>query len=75
MNCKKCNGRLKVTNSHSVPGGKVQRAVCEACDIEFVSTWVLAEVREAEHGSGAYALAKQVERGDARLEGRVVRDE
>lgn len=73
MNCAKCGGKLEVTHSYAVEAGKTQRAVCKACDTEYVATWVLAEVREADHGAGAAALAKQVRRGDAWLEGRVVR--
>lgn len=63
-----CGDRLKVTHTYEVQstgGGKTktQRAVCRSCDKEFVAT-SMTVVEEASHGTGAYAQAKKIERGE-----------
>lgn len=55
---------MKVSHSYGVEGvAKTQRLYCEPCDIEYVATWV-ADLREAEHGKGAFATKKAIERGE-----------
>jgi len=64
MRCEKCNGKLKVTNTYSIPHGSVHRRECTVCgDVLVTETAVLSVNPGWGKGASAVAVARKKEPG------------
>ena len=62
MNCTKCGGKLKITNTYGAgETGRTMRAECEDCGTVHTMQKIIVAV-DPGYGEGAAALAKQMKK-------------